>query len=66
MSPKAKAEPKAEKAKQYVAAEHIYEHDANGEPYRLAIPKGDPVSAADMKRLGVSKDQVEEAPSDEG
>ena len=47
-----------------VAKEHIYELDANGEPYRLAIPAGAEVSEDDMKRLAVKKSQVEEASDD--
>jgi hypothetical protein len=47
-----------------VAKEHIYELDANGEPYRLLIPTGSEVSDEEMKRLGVKKAQVEEASDD--
>jgi hypothetical protein len=39
----------------YVAKEHLYEKDANGEDYRLAVPAGDLVTDEQFKLLGLKK-----------
>jgi hypothetical protein len=39
----------------YVAKEHLYEQDENGEDYRLLVPAGDPVSDEQFALLGLKK-----------
>lgn len=39
----------------YIAKEHLYELDESGEPYRLLVPAGDPVSDEQFELLGLKK-----------
>jgi hypothetical protein len=56
----------------YRAKEHLYELDESGEPYRLLVPAGDPVTEEQFKLLGLKKsdERVERAedvePAEEG